>query len=98
MLGADIISDPRDYKWLLPASDRLLLVSRLRSEQIQGEEGRQTQHTYRLYSLSQNCKLLGEGFQLPSLPQRLERAAVVDGWLLLSTSSSTLAVAGAPKP
>jgi outer membrane protein assembly factor BamB len=95
VLGADIVSDHRDYRWLLASADRLPLVSRLKREQviIAGQTGRQTQHTYRLYTLSENCKLIGEAFQLPSLPERLQRAAVIDGWLLLSTPSSTLAVA-----
>ena len=95
LLGADIVSDQRDYRWLLVAEDRLPLVSRLKREQVvlAGQAGRQTKHVYRLYSLSENCKLMGEAVQLPPLPERVRHASVIDGWLLLATPSSTLAVA-----
>ncbi len=90
-----MVGAPRDYKWLLPTGDRLVVISRYKSEQvtIPGQSGRQTQHTYRLYALSENCKLMGEVFQLPSLPQRLQQAVVIDGWVFLSTAASTVAVA-----
>ncbi|MCH8164001.1 MAG: PQQ-like beta-propeller repeat protein [Planctomycetes bacterium] len=95
ILGAEMVGAPRDYKWLLPTGDRLVVISRYKSEQVTnpGLSGRQTQHTYRLYALSENCKLMGEVFQLPSLPQRLTQAVVIDGWVFLSTASSTVAVA-----
>ncbi len=98
VLGADAVNTHRDYRWLLPAADRLLLVNRFKSEQVMvpGEARRQTQHTYRVYGLSQNCRLLGEGVELPALPERLETAAVIDGWLMLSTGTETLAVAMPP--
>lgn len=95
VMGADVITDqPREYKWLLPASDRLVLVNRSRSEQvpIAGEAGRQTQHTYRVYSLSEDCRLMGEGYELTPLTERLDRAAAIDGWLLLSTDTQTVAL------
>jgi outer membrane protein assembly factor BamB len=95
VMGADVISDqPREYKWLLPAADRLVLVNRFRSEQVPvaGEAGRQTQHTYRVYSLSEDCRLLGEGHELTPIVERLERAAAVDGWLLLATGTQTVAL------
>jgi outer membrane protein assembly factor BamB len=94
VLGADVVSDPRDYKWVLPADDRMLLVSRYKSEQIlvPAESRRQTQHIYRVYAMSENCRLVGDVVQLAPLKERLEAAAVIDNWLLLSTTSATLAV------
>jgi outer membrane protein assembly factor BamB len=94
VLGADAVSDHRDYKWILPAANRLLLVSRYKSEQINvpAESRRQTQHTYRVYAISENCRLLGEPVQLGPLADRLAAAAVIDNRLLLSTSSATLAI------
>ncbi|MHC4963773.1 MAG: outer membrane protein assembly factor BamB family protein [Planctomycetota bacterium] len=95
VLGADVVSDHRDYKWLLPAADRMLLVSRFKSEQVMvpAESRRRTEHTYRVYAVSENCGLVDETVQLPPLTERLGAAAVMDNWLLLSTSSETLAVA-----
>ena len=90
VLGADSIADERDYKWLLPTDDRLVLISR--SESRQGRR-RRTQHTYRLYSLSENCKLMGDSVELPSVPKPYDRAAVIDGWILLSSPSGTVAIA-----
>ena len=93
VLGADMVSDRHDYRWLFVAEDRLVLVSRFKREIVAGEAGRQAKNIYRLYALSSNCKLLGEPYQLPPLGQRLQRAVLIDGWLLLSTPSQTLALA-----
>ena len=90
VLGADSISDERDYKWLLPADDRLVLISRSESRQ---RRRRPTQHTYRVYSLSENCKLMGDAVELPPVSEPFDRAAVIDGWILLSSPSGTVAIA-----
>ena len=90
VLGADSISDERDYKWLLPADDRLVLISRSESRQ---RRRRPTQHTYRVYSLSENCKLMGDAVELPPVSAPFDRAAVIDGWILLSSPSGTVAIA-----
>ncbi len=94
VMGADVISDQRNYRWVLPGEERLVLVSLFTSEQVlqQGVSRGRTEHTYRLYTLSPDCKLLGEPIQLPPLAERLEAAALVDGRLLLSAGSHTLAV------
>ncbi len=99
VMGADVISDQRNYRWVLPGADRLILVSLFTSEQVlqQGVSRGRTEHTYRLYALSPDCKLLGEPVQLSPLPERLTAAALVDGRLLLSTGSNTLVV-GLPVP
>ena len=91
LVGADVISEQRDYKWLLPAGDRLLVISRYKSEQVPGET-RRTQQIYRVYALSDNCRLIGEVLELPPMAETLQHATLVDGWLLLSTATSTVAV------
>ena len=91
LVGADVISEQRDYEWLLPAEDRLLVVSRYKSEQVRGET-RRTQQIYRVYTLSDNCRLIGEVLELPPMTEPLEHATLVDGWLLLSTATGTVAV------
>ncbi len=92
VLGADIISDERDYKWLLPTDDRLVLISRSDTSQptVPGQRGRRTQHTYRLYTLSDNCKLISDAVELERVSERFERAAVIDGWVVLSSRSQTV--------
>ena len=94
VLGADIISDERDYKWLLPTDDRLVLISRSDSRQtrVPGQTGRRTEHTYRLYALSDNCKLIGDAVELEAVSQRFERAVVIDGWIVLSSRTLTVAI------
>ena len=91
--GSDYITDERNYRWLLPAEDRLLLVSRYRTEQVEmpDDTGRRTLRTYRVYALSGNGRLLGEATELQPLPRRLLDAVLIDDWLLLSTASETIA-------
>ncbi len=96
--GADVISDDREFRWLLPADDRLILVSKLQTKQVPGETGWQTQHIYRIYSLSDSCKLIGDQIELPPLRQPLEASALIDGWLLLSGQARTLAIPLPPRP
>jgi hypothetical protein len=93
VVGADVITDNRDYVWVLPAQDRMLLISR-QSVQAQAGEmgGRRMQHVYRIYALSNNGRVLAEPLELQPLPERLFSARLIDGWLLLSTSSDTLQI------
>ena len=93
VLGADIVSDERDYRWLLTADDLLVAVSLYESRQQQAAgNSRQprTHRTYRVYFLSPNCKLEGAMLQATALTKRLRTAAVIDGGLLLSTDAETL--------
>lgn len=57
--------------------------------------GRRTQHPYRIYLLSENARILGEPIELPPLPEPIREARLIDGWLLLSLSESSIA---APMP
>lgn len=94
MLGQDVVVDDRDYRWLLPAAQRLVLIS-ADSEQLPAQDqiGKRTQYLYRLYSISANCRLLGNPVDVPEQRSRVERADLVDGWVLLSTNAmTTLAV------
>jgi len=89
-LGQDVVVEERDYRWLLPAEDRLVVIS-ASSRQVNTEEpgGRQTQYTYRLYSMSPNCRLLGRPADVPGQRARVEHADLADGWVLLSTTAET---------
>ncbi len=95
IIGADVISDERDYRFLLPAQDKLLLVNSRSSQiPIPDQPGRRAQRwDYRLYSLSENCKVLGDVKALDhSLNERVLQAVLIDNCLLLSTQSETLAL------
>jgi hypothetical protein len=84
----------RNYKWVLPAEDRLVLINEMPPRSIPPEEGRswRTKFTYLVHPLSRNCKLIGDSLKLPSLDAPLERALLIDGHLLLSTASATIAI------
>jgi outer membrane protein assembly factor BamB len=96
VLGADRITDDDEYEWLFPAGDRLILVSRHKLDPGAVAPGQKPQHVYRLYGLSENCRLLGEADQLPPQAARLQRGTVVDGWVVLSSAARSLAVALPP--
>jgi len=98
VIGADMVSDDRDYRWLLTAADRTLAISG-RTEQAPMNEagggaggGRRTQYVYRVYALSENGKVLEERLDIEPLPERVQYAQLLNGWLLMSTNSDTLAV------
>jgi hypothetical protein len=94
ILGADVIGDERDYRWLLPSRDRFLLLSGLKPVQGQGARrgGLSTRYVYQVYALSPNCRVLGEPRQLPSLYRPMRTAALLEGWLLASTDMTTIAI------
>jgi outer membrane protein assembly factor BamB len=91
-LGADAITGDREYRWLLPASDRLVLVSRVGTQQVQEQATSRTKHFYHIYSLSENGAIMQEGSDLEPLDDSIREATLVDGWLILSTGPNTLAV------
>jgi hypothetical protein len=92
--GADVVTDDRDYRYLLPAQDAYLLISgRTEQAPVANAGFRRTQFIYRIYRLSENGQILGDFFELAEpLPERLQEAQVIDGWLLVSTQSGTIAV------
>jgi hypothetical protein len=109
VVGVDVISDDRDFRFLLLGSaapgggggaaldggQRLVLVnSRVVQTPIADQPGRRAQQwIYRIYVLSQNCKVLSEPLELDEpLNERVHFAMLLDGTLLLSTPSETLAI------
>ncbi len=94
VVGADVINDARNYQWVFPARDRLVLVNLFNShaQLVPNQAGRLTLRTYRIHQLSKNGRLLGEPGELHPLPLPLQRALLIDGWLLLSTENDTLAL------
>ncbi|MBT8485021.1 MAG: PQQ-binding-like beta-propeller repeat protein [Phycisphaerales bacterium] len=94
IIGADVIDEPRDYRALLFAEDRLVLVSQFESRQVQVQDDgtRRTQRKYRLYVLSPNGRLEMPVIEIPPIAQRVRDAAVIDGGVLLSTNSETIVV------
>lgn len=98
VLGADVISDERDYRWLFPATDRLVLVSKVGTQQVMttGSPVRRTEHFYRLYTLSESCAVVDEGLNLGTpdkgMVEPIRDVALMDRWLFISTGSTTLAV------
>ncbi|MCI0629551.1 MAG: PQQ-binding-like beta-propeller repeat protein [Phycisphaerales bacterium] len=98
VVGVDIITDDRDYRWLLPAlnaqGENRLLVVNARSSQVAvgGGPGMRNQYKYWLYLLSDNGKVLADPAEAPPLGDKVQQARLIDGWLLLSTQSNTLAI------
>jgi outer membrane protein assembly factor BamB len=93
VLGADVVTDARDYRWILPVADGLLLVSRHQTEHARVGNGgaRQTQHTYLIYHLSRNCKVQRQ-LELAPVTAPFADAAVIDGALLLSTQTEAVVI------
>jgi outer membrane protein assembly factor BamB/predicted negative regulator of RcsB-dependent stress response len=94
LVGSDVISDDRDYRFLLPADGKLVLVnSRVMQAPVPDQPGRRAQQwEYLIYILSENGKVLAEPQKLDALTERVQQAALIDGWLLLSTSSDTVPI------
>jgi outer membrane protein assembly factor BamB len=95
VLGADIVSDEtREYRALIPAGDRLAVVSHHDTRQVEvpGSNLRERQHDYRVYLFSENLALDGKIIDLPPLKRRVRTVGAIDGWLLLSSAGDTLAV------
>ncbi|MCP3905511.1 MAG: PQQ-binding-like beta-propeller repeat protein [Planctomycetes bacterium] len=95
VLGADIVTDEtREYRALIPARDRLVVVSHhdTRQVEIPDSNQRERQHDYRIYVFTENLALSGEVIDLPPLARRVRTISAVDGWLLLSSAAETLAL------
>lgn len=94
--GDDANSQPRDYLYVLPAADgRLVVVNAVQQRQVETPEGgRRTEYEYNLFQLDrrQGGKLSGESINQPIVGQAVISAALIDGWLLMSTPTSVAAV------
>jgi hypothetical protein len=105
--GCDAVTDPqRDYRWAVPVSWQrgageaepgIIAVSvASRQADVPGRGGRRTQYEYTVYRFSANGKTLGEPYVTPLLSERVQQVTAIDGTLLLSTLTSTLAVPMTP--
>ncbi|MHC4989723.1 MAG: PQQ-binding-like beta-propeller repeat protein, partial [Planctomycetota bacterium] len=99
VVGADVVTDQRDYRWLVPIDGGLLLVSRHQTEhaRIPNQRGRRTEHVYRIYRLSENCKVISQ-MELPPVTQAFTEAVAIDGAILLSNQAQTLVIPMRPEP
>lgn len=91
--GVDIVRDERFYQWVLRGQGKLVIVSAATPPNM----GRRSPQMYRLYVVSENCRLLDEPIQLSLLQDSFHDAALMDGWLLLSAPNGTLAVPMPPR-
>lgn len=102
--GADVVAEPRDYRWLLMAADGMIAISQydIRQAAIEGEIRRRTVRTYRIYPFSPDGRIEGAAIELPPNPNRLVEARMINGAVLLSTEDQTLVlpmrVEGAERP
>lgn len=73
---------------------RLIVVSAHSTQAAIGAQPgmRSTQYVYRIFALSENGKVLGQPYAAPTLGDKVQQAAIIDGWLLLSTQTVTLAI------
>lgn len=103
IVGVDVISDDRDFRWLLfaasgdaphDAPSRLVLVnSRVQQAPMADQPGRRAQQwVYRLYVLSENGKVLADPVELNPLNERVQFAMLMNQMLLLSTNTETLLI------
>ncbi len=94
IVGTDIVAEDVNYRWMIPASDRTIVVAshQPRQRQVPGRPGRQTLYTYRLYVMSDNGRLMDEPIELPALQDPIRNVRAVDDWLMLSTAAHTIAV------
>jgi len=94
VLGADVISDNREYRALAMSQEHLVVLSQHRTSQepVPGQGGLRTERRYRIYLMSENCRLEADAIEVPPVTRRFNHAALIDGWLLLSTSSETMAL------
>ena len=63
-----------------------------RQVEVPATDLRQTQHRHRIFSVTDNCRLVGEIIDLPPVKRRIRTMRLLDGWLLLSSTSETLTV------
>ncbi|MHC5022418.1 MAG: outer membrane protein assembly factor BamB family protein [Planctomycetota bacterium] len=93
VIGADAVGDSGDYQWMVPTTDRTLLLGRLdpQAAPMPGRELRPNERIYRVFAMSENCKVLDE-VEVAVERKELRSVQAIDGWLLLSTRSDTMAL------
>ncbi|HMN96182.1 MAG TPA: PQQ-binding-like beta-propeller repeat protein [Phycisphaerales bacterium] len=92
--GVDASVDTRDNRFVLLSGPRMIVVSAVGVDQVETGGGRRARYTLRASTFDrlQGCKLVDAALQISSIGQRFDRAAVIDGWLLLSTPGAISAV------
>lgn len=92
--GADVVTDDRKYMALLTTDETVTVVSEYKREQqmVPDRAGRRVVRLYRVYTFSENGRIQADVIELPPLSEPLTRADLIDGWLLMSTSNSTIAM------
>lgn len=91
--GRDAIVEDRNYTHLIPARDRVIVVSHIRRPRsVIPRPGRSPSlFVDRLYVLSTNGMVIG-GRDVESESAPLAATGAVDGWILLSADQTTVAV------
>lgn len=91
--GRDAIVEDRNYTHIIPARDRVIVVSHIRRPRsVIPRPGRSPSlFVDRLYVLSTNGMVIG-GRDVESESAPLAASGAVDGWILLSSDQSTVAV------
>ncbi len=84
LVGADAIADERSYRWILPAADRLVIVSRANE--------RRNSYVYRLYAAGADGRVLERDVELGEIRTAIRRARLMNGVMLLSTDAATYVI------
>ncbi len=97
VLGADIVNEDRDYRWIIPTVDRLIVISgRAEQSLVRDARGRRTQYFYRIYTMSRNGRLEDRPHDLPPLRRRIRSVDIVNGRVLMSSENDQTLVIPAP--
>ncbi len=89
VIGADVVGEDRAYTRLALSEDRIILLSSIRTRRPRA----QGRNDYKLYMMSENCRLLDNILSLSQLDDTIRTAMIIDGWILLSGGRSTIAIA-----
>lgn len=86
-LGDESITNPRDYKWLLPTGDQYLLINAHHPRQVpqEGQSRTRSEFIYELYIMSDNGMIIGQPYQFPKLSKRLQQVRLIGSWLFISS-------------
>jgi carbamoyl-phosphate synthase small subunit len=96
IVGMDLITGELNFAFALPAEPGVFVCNGLGGRQVTGAGAGtfRVDFPYVVQPLSarQGLRMTGEPFEVRCQSQRADRAIVVDGWLLLSSSQGTAAV------
>lgn len=106
VLGMDLIAGELNFAFALPAEPGVLVLNGLGGRQVLGAAAGTFRvdfpYVAQVLSSRFGLRMTGEPFEVSCPSQRADRAIVVDGWLVLSSSQGITAVSlptgGAPDP